>query len=178
MAYVPSFSCQVPQVLPFSQAQVSAALAAPAASSTGMGCCGCDQGMGDYVSGFRWPIPQYLTPGNPRGLGDYISNFRWPIPQYLKPGNSRLLGMGDYINFRPVLPYQLPRGMGDAISIGGFSINTISPEGYFQGSITDWGIAEWGTIFGGIYVLGSLWGDTKKVVRKSRKAARAYRSTT
>jgi hypothetical protein len=50
--YVPYFECQYPQVISGpSELQFQG------------------QGVGDYIENFRWPIPQYLTPGNMRGLG-------------------------------------------------------------------------------------------------------------
>jgi hypothetical protein len=57
---VPYFECQYPQVAPLSNAQFQA-IASTVAVNSG--------GMGDYVSPFAFPIPQYLTPGNNRGLG-------------------------------------------------------------------------------------------------------------
>jgi hypothetical protein len=58
------------------------------------------------------------------------------------------------------------------------SIELTAPGGYFAtgGDFTTWGIAEWGTVILGVYAGLSLIGDTKRHVRKSRKAARAYRS--
>jgi hypothetical protein len=57
---VPYFECQYPQVAPLSNSQL-AAISSTVAVNSG--------GMGDYVSPFAFPIPQYLTPGNNRGLG-------------------------------------------------------------------------------------------------------------
>lgn len=162
---IPAFSCQLSEVTPLSYAQFDQlrSQAAKQSNAPGLGCMCCP------------------------GLGDYLQNFNWPIPQYLRPGNKRMLttGMGDFVNWQmamPRWPQQLApgaRGLGDdpnTLSIGGLSINVMSPTGYFTGSITDWGIAEWGTIAGGLYLVGSFWGDVKSVSRKTRKAARAYRS--
>jgi hypothetical protein len=49
---VPYTQCQYPQVLPGNILQIEQSA-----------------GVGDYIEGFNWPIPQYLQPGNMRGLG-------------------------------------------------------------------------------------------------------------
>lgn len=165
---IPYFECQYPQVVPFTNAQAAAVVNSQ--GSTGV------SGMGDYLSNFNWPIPQYLQPGNKRaliGMGDFIHPFAWPIPQYLKPGNMRALaGLG------------CPdcgggcRGLGQGtITVGGISIPLSSPGGYFASGMdwSTWGLEEWGTVGVGVYLLLSLWGDTKRQVRKSKAAAKAYR---
>jgi hypothetical protein len=59
------------------QAQEVAAQQLAARQAVGLGCAGCGcagvpcGGMGDYLQNFHFPIPQYITPGNPRGLGDF-----------------------------------------------------------------------------------------------------------
>lgn len=55
---VPYFECQYPQVAPLSNSQLDSLVVNSGGS-----------GMGDYVSPFAFPLPQYLTPGNNRGLG-------------------------------------------------------------------------------------------------------------
>jgi hypothetical protein len=153
MSLIPYFECQYPQVAALTSGQ--------AASIVNSG------GMGDYLPNFNWPIPQYLKPGNIRGLGDYLTNFAWPIPQYLKPGNIRGLGCCG-----------CDRGLGQGtITIGGATISLSAPDGYFStGDMSQWGLEEWATVGAGVYLLLSLWDDTKRHVRKTRKAAKAYRS--
>ena len=84
-----------------------------------------------------------------QGMGDYLSGFAYPVPQRLTPGGG---GLGD--------------------------IALVSPEGFFQGTVDEWGIAEWGSILLGIYALGSLIGDAKRTGRRTKKAYRAFRSKT
>jgi hypothetical protein len=93
-----------------------------------------------------------------RGLGDVVGGWNFSTPQMISADG---------------------RGLGDdstAITIGSTSINLISPSGFFQGDVSTWGIAEWGTVALGIYAVSSLIGDAKTHARKARKAARAYRS--
>lgn len=155
---IPYFECQYPQVVPFTNQQAAAVVNS--------------QGMGDYLQNFGFPIPQYLSPGNTRGLGDYLQNFGFPIPQYLSPGNMRGLGCAECGG--------TCNGLGQGtITIGSTQIALSSPGGYFaSGSdFSQWGLEEWGTVAGVFYILKSIVSDTKRQVRKVRKAGKAYRST-
>lgn len=136
---VPYFECQYPQVIPMSAEQASIVLNSGGPSSSG---------VGDYLSPFGWPIPQYLTPGNNRGLGCADCGC----------GGCSGLGQG-------------------SINVFGTTIPLSAPDGLFTGSFTSWGLEEWGIVAAGLYLLFSLIGDTKRHVRKTRKAARAYKST-
>src|SRR5271156_1466668 len=119
---VPYFECQYPQVVPFSSADASAVI-----NSQG-------SGMGDYIQGFGFPIPQYLSPGNMRGLGCADCG-----------GSCNGLGQG-------------------SIMIGSTEVPLSAPGGLFSSGLdfTQWGLEEWGTVAVGLYVLKSLWADTKK----------------
>lgn len=74
-------------------------------------------------------------------------------------------GMGDYLpNWNTGL--QSLDGNGQGLG----TIAMISPEGYFQGGPSEWGVAEWGSILGGLYMAGSAIGDTKRITKKGKKA--------
>lgn len=133
---VPYFECQYPSPIEQASAVINSA--------------GAPSGMGDYISPFGWPIPQYLTPGNMRGLG------------CAECGGTCGLGGG--------------LGQG-TITIGGTSIAMSAPGGYFStADFTQWGVEEWATVAGLAYTLLSLWDDAKRHGRKARKASQAYRS--
>lgn len=82
------------------------------------------------------------------GMGDILQGWAFTTPQTI---NSAGTGLGDFALTAP----------------GGF---------FATGDFTQWGIAEWGAIGLGIYAGLSLIGDTKRHVRKARKASKAYRS--
>jgi hypothetical protein len=108
------------------------------------------------------------------GVGDYVNPFPWPIPQYLTPGNMKGLGCGGGCGCS-----DCEHGLGQgSVSILGTTIQLTAPGGYFSTTdFTQWGLEEWGTVAGAAYFLFSLIGDTKKHVRKARRAAKAYQST-
>ncbi len=104
------------------------------------------------------------VPVNSGGVGDYVDPFAWPIPQYLTPGNNKGLGC--------MCGGSCCGGMG--------ALSFISPDGYFQGGPSEWGAAEYGTILGAVYLIGSAAGDTKRLAKKGKgvgkKAARKAKS--
>ena len=82
------------------------------------------------------------------GLGDIVGGWNFDTPQTI---NSAGTGLGD--------------------------LTFTAPDGYFStGDMSQWGMAEWGTVIGGVYMLFSLIGDTKRTARKTKRAARAFRS--
>ena len=74
-------------------------------------------------------------------------------------------------------PAPLAAGASGAYGLGDVALT--SPGGYFGagGDFSSWGLAEWATVALGLYVVASLLGDTRRHVRKARKAVGAYRST-
>jgi hypothetical protein len=91
-------------------------------------------------------------------------------------------GMGDYLTgwSTGLQSLNANGGLGDdstTATIGSMALT--SPGGYFAsgGDFSQWGIAEWGTVILGVYTGLSLIGDTKRAARKTRKAARAFKST-
>ena len=104
---VPYNGCAYPEVLPedmeqyFTQAQLLAAQQLKARQAVGLGCadCGCKNGMGDYLQGFQFPIPQHLEPGNPRGLGTFTMDGTGLLGTGLFSGglDFSTWGAGEYI---------------------------------------------------------------------------------
>jgi hypothetical protein len=79
-----------------------------------------------------------------QGLGDYLVDWNFTVPQ-------RINGQGT--------------GLGD--------IAMTAPGGYFASmDFTQWGVAEWGTVAGGVYFLMSLLGDAKRGVKRVSTRAR------
>jgi hypothetical protein len=73
-------------------------------------------------------------------------------------------GMGDYLT-------GWSTGLQSLNANGGLgTIALVSPDGYFQGGPSEWGVAEWGSIAGAVYVVGSAIGDTKRLAKKGKKA--------
>ena len=151
---VPYSGCQYPQVQPMTGEQASAVI-----NSAGAGSTVSPAGVGDYLSPFPWPIPQYLSPGNSRGLGDYLSPFGWPIPQYLTPGNTRGLGCaGD---------------CGCGGSCGGLGDMAVTcPSGWFSCGPSQWGVSEWATVAGISYLFVSAMPAMKKHGGRAKASAK------
>ena len=83
-----------------------------------------------------------------QGLGDVVNGWGFSVPQFI---NASGTGLGD--------------------------VAITSPNGYFATfDFTQWGVAEWGTALAAVYLLMSAIGDTKRHVRKARKAYSSYRS--
>jgi hypothetical protein len=85
-------------------------------------------------------------------------------PEGFKTGDC-FAGLGDYLTAWDFLVPQRINAQGTGLG----AIALISPDGYFQGGPSAWGVAEWGSILGGIYVAGSAWGDTKRLATKAKK---------
>jgi hypothetical protein len=87
------------------------------------------------------------------GFADYLPGFQFPVPQSLAPGGGGLADISQ----------------------------ATAPGGLFSTlDVTQWGWGEWVVVFGGLYFVGSLMGDTKRAVRKttaaSKAAGKAFRS--
>jgi hypothetical protein len=134
---VPYFECQYPQVVPGSVSQIETVINSGGAPASG---------VGDYLEGFNWPIPQYLAVGNNRGLGCDCGC-----------GGECGLGQGSF-------------------TIGTATINLSAPGGYFStGDFTQWGLEEWATVAAAAYFLLSLWADTKTVAKRVSTRSRKIR---
>jgi hypothetical protein len=108
-------------------------------------------GFADYLPGFQFPVPQSLAPGG-GGLADYLPGFAFPVPQSLAAGGKGLADISQ----------------------------ATAPGGLFSTlDVTQWGWGEWVVVFGGLYFVGSLLGDTKRAARKTvaagKAAGRAFR---
>lgn len=103
-------------------------------------------GLGDILSGWRFPVPQSLN-GQGTGLGDFLANFSFPVPQSL---NGQGTGLGDF--------------------------TLTAPGGYFATSPAQWGVAEWVTVAAGVYLGASAFGDAKRAAPHLRKASKRARS--
>jgi hypothetical protein len=89
-------------------------------------------------------------------------------------------GLADYIPFFPC-PYpivveewaQVPAPPCPAGMSGLGDIAVTAPGGYFATmDFTQWGVAEWGTVTAGVYLLMSAIGDTKRAAKRVSTRAR------
>jgi hypothetical protein len=114
------------------------------------------------------------------GLADYISMAPCPYPaivaewesipvaqveSFTPPGFLRsdtFAGLGDYLQgwefAAPTMMDSRGNGLGD--------LQMTAPGGYFSSGLdfTQWGMAEWGTTFAGVWVLFSTFWTTKSAV--------------
>lgn len=157
-------------------------------------------GLGELIPYTLCPYPPIVSEwamvqapaGFQAGMGDILKSFAYPVPQVIggngntsvgTPGTIPVSVAGVKMTVVPAAPAKSTSGMGDII-IGSLDIPVTAPGGYFSSGMdfSQWGIAEWGTVAAGVYVLFSLVGDVKRHARKSRAAskaaAKAYRSTT
>lgn len=84
--------------------------------------------------------------GGMAGFADYLPSFLYPVPQQLADGGGGLADISQ----------------------------ATAPGGLFSTlDLTQWGWGEWVVVFGGLYFVGSLMGDTKRAARKTAAAGRA-----
>lgn len=97
-----------------------------------------------------------------RGLGDILPAWNFTTPQHI---NAAGTGLGDIL---PVWNFTTPQRINGA-GTGLGAIALTSPDGYFSGSVSQWGLAEWGTVATGAYTVISAWEDSKKIKVKAAK---------
>ena len=117
-------------------------------------------GLAEYVALAPCPYPPIVAEWESIP-GAEIASF---TPPDFSPRDC-FAGLGDYISGWQVDLQQIaPGGQG----LGAFPL--ISPDGYFQGGPSEWGAAEWGSILGGLYFVGSAAGDAKRLGKKAKTA--------
>jgi len=104
------------------------------------------------------------------GLAEYIPTAPCPYPAIVQEW--------DQIPLSQVQSFTYPGFENRDCFTGMGAISLVSPEGYFQGPISDWGVAEWGTVTAGMYLIGSLWGDVKSKGPRAKRAASSAARTT
>jgi hypothetical protein len=110
-----------------------------------------------------------------RGFSGYqhTGNWTWefypPPYDFLAPGNSR-----------PMPPFVYPaRGVGGCGCGGSCGGGCYGGLGLFDSGldVSQWGLGEWAAVAVGVYVLGSLVGDTRRAGRRAGRAVKSsYRS--
>jgi hypothetical protein len=123
---------------------------------SGCGCggsCGCKDGLGVYMPVCD-PVPTSALVNTNRGLGLYMP-VRNPVPTSALVDTNQ--GLGETIAYPPL--YARGLGLFDSMDF------------------TTWGIAEWGIVAVGAYLILSLAGDVGRGRKKVKRALRKRTTT-
>ena len=114
-----------------------------------------------------------------RGFGSYDKTGDWEWMYYPPPYD--FLAPADSVAVPAPILYTPSRGLsgcGCGGTCGGCGDDHSHGLGLFDSGfdLSGWGVAEWGTVAFGVYVLAKVFGDAKRVGTKVRKVSRGVKA--
>lgn len=114
------------------------------------------------------------TDAPPAGLAAYAPVNNWAWEMYPPPYNFLAPAPSSMAELAPLRNGLSGLGCGSCSgTCGGCSSKPAGGLGIFDSTdIATWGVAEWGAIVLGLYIVSSIFGDTSRAVQKVGRATR------